>query len=783
MKTCNIVAGLAWSLALTAAHGEPSADDAQMVFARVSPSVVTIKTLDHKGADDGMGSGVVIGNALVVTNCHVVQAAASLRVASASGELSGKWVRQDPDRDICLLRVDGLSAPAVALRPSTSLSAGEPVFAVGNPLGLGLAVSRGLLTTRDVRNGHPLIVASAAVSPGSSGGGLFDREGKLVGITTAILGTGQNLNLVLSSDGLERLATEGKVPQPAAPPPADHRWNEEAVSLQKANDWPRLEAHARAWMATRPRAADAFTFLGLAQGAQGRPQEAAASLKQAVELDDHNAFGWLQYAATLRSLGRKAEAEKALGQVMDLQPGDGQSKMLRADWLRAEGRQDEARREIKEALRLTPGQSQAWRTLGLIEDARGDTGAAQQAFQTALRLGEEDAEMKQRLAQILAASGKPDDASRLASSGGEHGVSTTQLAIGLAELKRGRLGPAEDALRKAVAINPASAENWSGLGNVLTQVKRLAEAEAAFDRAVQLAPNNVEMLTNRAITRRTLGRKNEALEDARRATVMAPNFAPAWAIYGVTLADQRQFREAAAAFTKMDELGKTAIGDLVNMGDIRAEAGDTEGALKTLARAEAIDPRHVGMCVTTAKVLGRKGDIAQALGYLERALKEDPTNVNAWSSKGYSLLKLGRLPEAVEALETTVRLGPDFANGWINLGEAQLRSKNLGQAIPALERAIVLAPAAADARFYLSQAYLAARLPAKSREHAQFLLARQQVQIPAQGIIAMSYLLEGDSAAAKTAYLKLKAAAPAVARNLREQAIASKLPAAMELPE
>jgi len=234
MNGWRLIAALLGSLGVALARGEAPADDAQQVFARVAPSVVTVRTFDSQGVDDGQGSGVVIARAQVVTNCHVVREAASLRVLAADKEFAAAWRRQDPARDICLLEVAGLTAPAVVLRRSQTVEAGETVFAVGNPLGLGLTVSRGLLAVKDVKGGQPVLAATAAVSPGSSGGGLFDREGRLLGITTAILGNGQNLNLILAADGLERLAADGKAPaQTPAPPAPDPRWSDEARALQK----------------------------------------------------------------------------------------------------------------------------------------------------------------------------------------------------------------------------------------------------------------------------------------------------------------------------------------------------------------------------------------------------------------------------------------------------------------------------------------------------------------------------------------------------------------------
>ena len=791
----TIIIGCGVSLA-AAAFAEAPAEDAQRVFAKVAPSVVTVRVFDEQGVDAGHGSGVVVGAGLVATNCHVVREAASMRVDSVSGQFAGKWIRQDPLRDICILAVNGLSAPVASLRGAASLVVGEPVFAVGNPLGFGVAVSSGLVAAVDTKNGPPVVITSAAQSPGSSGGGLFDREGRLVGITTAVLGTGQNLNLALSADGLDRLAVSGSPPRPPAAPPApERRWEDEATALQLSGEWTKLEGLARSWNAVQPSSAASMTFLGIAQQVLNRNEEAVTSLHRALDLDDHYAFAWLFYARALRAAGRLTEANEALNRAEVVQPSYAEPSAYRADWLRQDGRLDEARQQLKESLRRAPGRSSRWHSLGLIEDARGDKLEAQRAFQTALRLGDANTDVQQRLAQLLAGSGKADEASRVTAQGrqGKNESAMTQIAIGLAEMQRNRLGPAEDALRKAIVLVPNLTDAWSVLGSVLNRSGRAEEAEKAFDQALKLSPDVAETLVNRAlvtetlvnraIIRHKLGRRDAALEDIRRAIAIDAAYVPAWGLYGTLQIETKNFREALIAFAKIDSLGKATAEYLVSFGETQAEMGDVEGGLKTLARAEALDPKLVRMCLSTAKVLGRKGDIGKAITYLERALKLDPTNQHAWSGKGYGLMKLGRLPEAVEALETTVRLAPDFPNGWINLGEAQLRSRNLGRAIQTLEKAIVLVPQAMDARLFLADAYLGARQPAKSREQLEQLLGRQPNFAPALGLLAMTYLLEGNAPAAKTPYLKLQAVAPAVARNLRNQAIASGVTAAKLLPE
>jgi tetratricopeptide (TPR) repeat protein len=769
---------------LPAIGAESSDDIAGRIFAKVSPSVVTIKTIAEDGTPDGQGSGVVVQPDLVATNCHVVRNAESLRVVTASGELPARWLRQHPNQDICLLSVAGLALTPVRTRASGTPAIGESVFAVGNPLGFGLAVSAGLLAATETVKTRRVLVSTAVLSPGSSGGGLFDQEGRLIGITTAVLGIGQGLNLSLSADALEDLIAHGS-PPPARPtvPSPEPRWNDLAVELQKSGDWSGLEKHAQEWHRAQPTAANALVYQGIALSRLNRHREAETALRQALVLDADSAFAWRALATALHTLGRQEDRDQALKEADHRQPGDPQSSLLRAEWSQQQGNPDEAYRQVMECLRRGggPAIAAAWRLLGVIETARGHGDAATHAFRVALRL--ENSQLPSPTSAAGVAADAPIPPKTADTDAATIRQAETYRAIGVAEFDQGRFGPAEDALRKAVGLAPGLAGAWNSLGNVLFKTNRLEDAEVAYDKAIGLAPTDADLLVNRASLRRGRHQLDRAMEDVRRAIALAPDLHRAWREYGATALQAGDFRSACMAFGKLDGNGQASADDLVSLGECLLATDQIEAALKALQRAEAKNPKLVRMYLTMAKVLGAKGDVQAALDYENRAIEIDPTNISAWSGKGYALLKLGKLTEAVSTLETTVRLDPRFSNAWINLGEAQLRSRNIAQAINALEKAIVLTPGALDARLFLAQAYLTARLPGKSRGQIEHVLEKQPNHVPALAMLTMSYLLEGNEATASTAYLRLKKQAPDAAKNLRAQAINGRLSAASRLPE
>jgi Trypsin-like peptidase domain len=173
--------------------------DAQQIFERVSPSVVVIK------AGDALGSGVVYAvdnsgltaSSTILTNCHVVKGYTQVTVERL-GKKSNATVKVcDADRDMAIITLGGV-LPTLPVR-TTPLKVGEPAFAVGAPQGLELSISQGIVSQlRPTALGKdPMIQTTAAISQGSSGGGLFDNEGRLIGLTTLQHKEGQSLNFAV----------------------------------------------------------------------------------------------------------------------------------------------------------------------------------------------------------------------------------------------------------------------------------------------------------------------------------------------------------------------------------------------------------------------------------------------------------------------------------------------------------------------------------------------------------------------------------------------------------
>lgn len=177
------------------------------VYERASKSVVIIEA-EHDAGKRTLGSGVVVTTVWIATNCHVIGLASLVTIRRGDHTLSARLGPRDEPSDLCLLHSSDLNSfpgLGVARRLSGPLKPGSRVFAIGAPRGLELSISEGLVSGVRDDGSRRLIQTSASISPGSSGGGLFDDEGRLIGITRFFLADSQNLNFAIPIDRVDTL--------------------------------------------------------------------------------------------------------------------------------------------------------------------------------------------------------------------------------------------------------------------------------------------------------------------------------------------------------------------------------------------------------------------------------------------------------------------------------------------------------------------------------------------------------------------------------------------------
>ena len=191
---------------ITAASSSGSSLTTEQVADLVSPSVVVITTeqvvysqwswYGQNQVESGAGSGVIISSdGYILTCAHVVDGASTITVTIGDKDYTATLVGEDTTSDIAVIKIDADGLTPATVGNSDSLKVGQSVMAVGNPLGeLGGTVTGGMISAlnRSVTiqgsssvNTMSLIQMDASVSPGNSGGGLFNMNGELVGLVNA----------------------------------------------------------------------------------------------------------------------------------------------------------------------------------------------------------------------------------------------------------------------------------------------------------------------------------------------------------------------------------------------------------------------------------------------------------------------------------------------------------------------------------------------------------------------------------------------------------------------
>jgi serine protease Do len=254
----TVLAVVLVALFATDVHAQPAVDARAVLRAmeevftsvadRVMPSVVNVSTVPKKGAPGSSedvpeefreffeefrrraprepratGSGVIVDqNGYILTNNHVIENAAEVTVRLLdSRKFPAKIVGRDPKTDLAILKVDAQAPlPAAELGDSDALRIGQFAIAIGNPFGLDHTVTVGIISgTARTRVGvatyESFIQTDASINPGNSGGPLLNIDGRVIGVNTAIVASGQGIGFAIPinmvRDVMRQLIAGGRV--------------------------------------------------------------------------------------------------------------------------------------------------------------------------------------------------------------------------------------------------------------------------------------------------------------------------------------------------------------------------------------------------------------------------------------------------------------------------------------------------------------------------------------------------------------------------------------------
>ncbi len=185
---------------------DPPRKSPTQLLAENDSAVALIVSADDKSV--GLGSGFFVSSeGLLVTNLHVVQGAKQVFVRLKDKQVLevSTVVGFDPDNDLAILRVQSGVFNAVRMGDSAKVQVGEPVIVISNPEGLERSITNGLVSGVRTLRTRTVFQISAPISPGSSGGPVFNEKGEVIGVVVFYLEGGQNLNFAIPINSVKTL--------------------------------------------------------------------------------------------------------------------------------------------------------------------------------------------------------------------------------------------------------------------------------------------------------------------------------------------------------------------------------------------------------------------------------------------------------------------------------------------------------------------------------------------------------------------------------------------------
>ena len=271
------------------------------VLFNTNPSVVKVHVANDKG-NHGVGSGVVVAKNYIVTNCHVIANSQGIHVTKYGISYSPDALIADWKSDLCILKFKFLELKPVTMKKTADVEYETDVFTKsygGNSARPGS--SFGTVKAKFDFDGHQIIQSSASFMLGASGGGIFNYQGELLGITTFKTPGRSAFYYSMPVEIIEEMLTKGEeVSITTAPerafwdqPEEDQPYFMRVVSALNKKDWNRLKIISEDWVKSEPEADESNFHLGLANYHQENQDNAYKLFKKVVGQNKKHTLSYL----------------------------------------------------------------------------------------------------------------------------------------------------------------------------------------------------------------------------------------------------------------------------------------------------------------------------------------------------------------------------------------------------------------------------------------------------------------------------------------------------------
>jgi tetratricopeptide (TPR) repeat protein len=595
-------AGVAW---LVASAVDAHALTPQEIYRVAERGVLVLEVLDQKGEVISLHTALLVDQGKAVTQCDLLNGSASLRLRQGDAMYSAEPWRKDSARNLCLLAVPGLEPAHSLTLKDNDPEVGAQVYALSNALGMGVSISEGVVSGIRKSHSESYIQFTSAIAPGSEGGGLFDSDGRLVGVINYRQRDGQNINFALPARWLK------EIEQRATSTDATEAWRAKALALERSAKWQDLAEHADGWAKALPDSAEAWLWLGFAQAQRKNWITAEHAYREALQREPAAIQAGAGLTKALLLQKKPQEALDAARAMLAYRQEDAQVWVNVGFAERALGKADEAMEALKRAAQLDPWSRDAYTGLAELAWARSNWAGALAAQRQIVRISPQDTLAWVQLADLYLRADRP-----------ERALASTERAIELA---------------------PSDGDAWLFKGAALNALKRHSEAIATFKRGLAQQPRRPAWGWGwLGDTYYGLTLFPEAIAAFREAVKLEPDDMSLRGRLGIALKDDFQFKEALGLFEKLKTDYPNDPFPWRQIGFVHGYLAQPEAAIPAYEKALSLDPKQpkVWQALMEAyHMAGRREDV-------KRAYQKLLTVDSAWAEQAYRnlILPFGAAP-------------------------------------------------------------------------------------------------------------------------------------------
>ena len=372
--------------------------DADKIYADNNKAVVVIVALDEQTRAISQGSGFIVReDGAIITNYHVVGTASKIKVKVGERiyDVEG-LIHADIENDLAVLKIDGNNLPKVRLGDAEKAQVGEKVYVIGSPQGFENTISEGILSgIRKIDEKRKILQITAAISPGSSGAPVFNKNGEAIGVATFLIAEAQNMNFAMPVNLVKdkimgtQLVTPGEACSAEFTKTAEC-WFYQGVAYGSNGMYEKsVEAFDKA-LKMKPDFTEAYFNLGVSYVALGKLKEAQEALEKAIQISPDNADAYANLGAVFGKLNQHDNAIRTLKKAIALNPEDaGTYYNLGVSYVHKEAYKT-ALENFQQAIRLKPDFAAAYGYLGITYTKLKDYKKAADALKQSIRLQPDD---------------------------------------------------------------------------------------------------------------------------------------------------------------------------------------------------------------------------------------------------------------------------------------------------------------------------------------------------------------------------------------------------------